>query len=82
VDLPLLPCVTEAEVGEAEIVKAGAVTISVTAAVRAMFPPVPVTVMAYEPVAVEESTVSVMVEDPEPGAAIDEGLKLTVTPAG
>lgn len=31
---------------------------------------------------VVEATVMVMVEVPEPGAAIEEGLKLTVTPAG
>ena len=34
------------------------------------------------PVAVVEATAIVMVEVPEPGAAIDAGLKLTVTPAG
>ena len=30
----------------------------------------------------DEDTVMVMVEVPEPGAAMDVGLKLTVTPAG
>src|SRR5208282_1417053 len=34
------------------------------------------------PVAVVEATAMLMVELPEPGAAIDVGLKLTVTPAG
>ena len=34
------------------------------------------------PVAVVEATVSVAVDDPEPGAAIDVGLKPTVTPLG
>jgi hypothetical protein len=34
------------------------------------------------PVAVVEATVKVIVELPEPGAAIEEGLKLTVTPVG
>jgi hypothetical protein len=38
--------------------------------------------MAYEPLAVVEATAMVMVELPEPGAAMDGGLKLTVTPAG
>jgi len=33
-------------------------------------------------VAVEEATASVTAEVPEPGAAIDVGLKLTVTPVG
>ena len=34
------------------------------------------------PVAVVEATAMVMVELPEPGAATDVGLKLTVTPVG
>lgn len=34
------------------------------------------------PVAVVEATAILMVEVPEPGAAIDVGLKLTLTPAG
>jgi len=57
-------------------------TVKVTAAVCAVLPPVPVTVMGYEPAAAVEATAMVTVEAPEPGAAIDGGLKLTVTPAG
>ena len=34
------------------------------------------------PAAVDEPTVMVIVEDPEPGAGIEDGLKLTVVPAG
>ena len=34
------------------------------------------------PVAVVVATAMVMVEAPDPGAAMDEGLKLTVTPVG
>jgi len=34
------------------------------------------------PVAVAEPTAMVMLELPEPGAAMDVGLKLTVTPVG
>ena len=34
------------------------------------------------PIVVVEATVMVMVELPEPGDAMDVGLKLTVTPAG
>ena len=48
VDLPVLPCVTETEVGEAESVKAGTgaeVTVSEMVAVCVIPPPVPVTVM-------------------------------------
>lgn len=42
----------------------------------------PVTVIVYEPVAAVGATATVMVEAPEPGVAMDVGLKLTVTPAG
>jgi hypothetical protein len=79
---PLDPGLIETEPGEAEIAKAGAVTVRVTVDVWVMPSPVPVTVIGYWPAAVDELTVSVIVEDPEPGAAIDVGLKLTVTPAG
>lgn len=34
------------------------------------------------PIAVVEATIIVIVELPEPGAATDDGLKLTVTPDG
>ena len=53
-----------------------------TVVVCVTLPPVPVTVIVYVPVAVVEATVMVMVEVPEPGAAMDVGLKLTVTPVG
>lgn len=79
------PRVTLALVGEAESVKfaaTGAVTVSETVVVCVTLPPVPVTVIAYVPVAVVEATVIVNVEVPEPGAAIDVGLKPTVTPVG
>lgn len=83
VELPLLPCTTETEVGEAEMVKLGvpaAVTVSETEVVSVVLPAVPVTVMGYVPVAVVEATVSVMVEVPVP--VIEVGLKPTVTPVG
>ena len=80
--VPLAPWATETEVGEAEIAKAGAVTVKVTVDVWVMPPPVPVTVIGYEPVAVFAATVMVMVELPDPGAAMDVGLKATVTPVG
>jgi hypothetical protein len=47
-----------------------------------MPPPVPVIVMVLFPVLAPWRTVIVIDEVPEPGAAIDEGLKLTVTPDG
>lgn len=48
VEVPLLPCTTETEVGAAEIVNAGVgveVTVSDTEVVSVMLPDVPVTVM-------------------------------------
>ncbi len=83
VDVPLLPCTTETEVGEAEIVKLGlavAVTVSETLVVSVVLPEVPVTVMLYVPVVVDEATVIVIVEVPVP--VIEAGLKPTVTPVG
>ena len=81
VAVPLDPGETETEEVGAEIEKAGgAVTVKVTVAVCVTPPSVPVTVIGYEPVAVVEPTVMVMVEVPEP--EMDEGAKLTVTPAG
>lgn len=42
----------------------------------------PVTVIVYVPTAVVEDTAKVMMDVPEPGTGIEDGLKLTVTPAG
>src|SRR5262249_10830122 len=42
----------------------------------------PVIVKLYVPVAVEVPAVMVSVEEPEPGAAIDPGLKLPLAPDG
>ena len=42
----------------------------------------PVTVIVYVPTAVVEATVMVIVDVPEPGAAMEVGLKLMVTPDG
>lgn len=61
---------------------ADAVTVRVTLAVCVTPAPVPATVIVYVPVAVVEATATFMVEVPEPGAAIDVGLKLTATPVG
>lgn len=47
-----------------------------------MPPPVALTVMGYVPGTAVAATASVRVEAPEPGAAMDAGLKLAVTPAG
>lgn len=83
VDVPLLPCTTETEVGEAEMVNAGlagAVTVSETVAVSTVLPAVPVTLMVYVPVAVDEPTVIDRVEVPVP--VIEVGLKPTVTVDG
>ena len=80
--VPLAPCWTETEVGEAEIAKAGESTVRVTVEVCVMPPPAPVTVIVYEPGMVFEATTIVMVELPEPGTPIDVGLKVRVTPVG
>ncbi len=72
----------DTDAGEAAMVNAGVVTVSETVAVCVMLPPIPVTVIVYEPAAAVVATAMVMVEEPEPGAAIEAGLKVTVTPAG
>ena len=72
-------------VGDAVSVKlpaATAVTVRLTVAVCVMPPPVPVTVIVYVPVAVVEATAMLRLEVPEPGAAMDAGVRLTVTPVG
>ena len=45
-------------------------------------PPVPFTLTRYVPAGVDDPTMSVMVEDPEPGAAIDAGLNAAVVAVG
>src|SRR5271154_3995353 len=60
----------------------GAVTVSDTVAACVVPPPVPDTVMVYVPTAVVDATASVSVDEPDPGAAMFAGLKLTVTPVG
>ena len=59
-----------------------AMTVSETLVELVKLPEVPVTVIVYLPVAVEEATVMVIVEVPEPGAAIGLVPKPTVTPDG
>lgn len=80
--VPLAPWATETEAGDAVMVNAGVVTTRETVAVCVSPPPVPVTVIVYEPAATVEATTMVIVDDPEPGAAMEAGLKLTVTPVG
>jgi hypothetical protein len=58
------------------------VTVRLTEVLCDVLPPVPVTVMVDVPAVAVAPTVIVMVEEPEPGAAIDVGLKATVTFAG
>src|SRR6516225_6590488 len=57
-------------------------TVSITVVVCWIPPPLPVTVMLYVPNAVLLPTAIVMVDEPEPGAAIGLGLKMTVVPEG
>src|ERR1017187_8540803 len=60
--LVLLAPWTETEVGEAAMVNAGTVTVRDTVAVCVVRPPVPVTVIVYEPGATVEATAMVLVE--------------------
>ena len=74
-------------VGDAETVKFGtgaAFTERTTVVVWVKLPTElrPITVIVYVPVAVVGATAMVMVDVPEPGAVIDEGLNVTVTPVG
>jgi len=82
VEVPWAPCATLTDDGAALMVKSGAVTVRVTLVVCWVPPPLPVTVMLYVPAAVLLPTAIVMVDEPEPGAAIGLGLKLTVVPVG
>ena len=81
----MLPLTTESDVGEAEMVKLGggrAVTFKLTVIEFVVVPAVPVMVIGYVPVVVPAATVRVRVDVPEPGAAMDAGLKPAVTPVG
>jgi hypothetical protein len=85
VELPEPPCVTETEVGEALMVKFGvgaAVTVNPSVAVWLLPPPVAAIVTVAEPTVADDVAVTVRVDEPEPGAAIVEGLKLALTPEG
>ena len=57
-------------------------TVRETVVLFVLPPPVPVMVMVWVPVLARELAVTVIVDVPEPGAAMDVGLKLTVTPDG
>src|SRR5208337_1172367 len=57
-------------------------TVRVTLVVFVLPPPVPVMVMVWDPVLAREVVVTFIVDVPEPGAGMDAGLKLTVTPEG
>src|ERR1700683_991945 len=53
-------------------------TVSVTVAVCVLPPPVPVIVMVWAPTVARVPTWTVIVDDPEPGAAMGFGLNVTV----
>src|SRR5262249_47697571 len=57
-------------------------TVRLTEAECAFPPPVAVTVTAAVPTGADELTDRVRVADPEPGAAIDDGVKPAFTPDG
>src|SRR3954470_10005931 len=79
------PLAIETELGDAEIVKLGVgtlVTVRLTVVVWVTLPPVPVMVTVEVPRVAVADAVKVSTELPEPGAAIEDGLKEAVTPAG
>lgn len=83
VDVPLAPCAIERLVGLALIEKSlvgGAVTVTVTEVEWVLLPSVPVTVTVYVPVATEEPTLTVNVD--ELPAVTEVGLTLAVGPLG
>lgn len=85
VELPDVPCTTDKLPGEALTVKFGAVAALIVSGIVTVCvrpPPVAVTVTLAVPVVAVLLAVNVRVELPVPGAAIDVGLKLAVTPAG
>jgi len=57
-------------------------TVRPTGVVFVMPPPVPVMVMTKCPISLAVLAVTCIVAVPEPGAAMDVGVKLTVTPLG
>jgi len=83
--LPELPCVTDSAGGEAVTVKSGAVTgltDRATVVVWVVPPPLAVTVTFEVPVVAVVLDEKVSVELPLPGAVMEAGLKLAVTPVG
>jgi len=83
--LPELPCVTDSPEGVAVAVKSGAVaalTVRATVVVWAVPPPLAVIVTFEVPVVAVLLDEKVRVELPLPGAEMEGGLKLAVTPAG
>lgn len=79
------PCATDTLVGEALTVKLGvavAVIVSEMATVWVIPPPFALIVTFVVPVVAVLLAAKVTVELPLPGAPIDAGLKLAVTPAG
>ena len=72
------PCNTDWEVGDTEIEKSGAVTISVALTVRISVPLVPVIVNGYVPPA----TVLARLIDRFEVPVVELGLKVAVAPAG
>jgi hypothetical protein len=85
VAVPEEPCANVNDPGLTPSVKLGLVpgeTVRFTVAVCVKPPPLPVMVIGKVPVDAEEVVERVSVEVPAPGAAIEDGLKLAVTPDG
>ena len=59
-----------------------AVTVKLIVAEWVLLPPEPLTTTLYAPALADAPTEIVTVDEPDPGAAIDVGLKVAVAPAG
>lgn len=85
VEVPVAPRAMVSVLGVAPIWKLAfdeAVTVNVIVVVCVTPPPVPVTVIGYVPATAVAATAMVAADVPDPGAAIEVGLKVTVTPVG
>jgi hypothetical protein len=85
VDWPDPPGATVTAAGAADKVKLGTppeTIVRLTPAVAVTPPPVALIVIVYVPAVAPPPAVSVRVDEPDPGEAMVDGLKLAVTPAG
>ena len=83
VELALPPSAAVTDVGFAESAKPGlAVIVRVTLVVLVSAPPVPAMTMVETPGTAVVAAESVRIDDPDPGAAMPDGVNCAVTPDG